>query len=277
MYDLMGRTILVTGASSGIGASMAKLFAREGARLILCARREERLERLAEEIRAAHDADVLVHPLDVRDRKAVDLLMAKLPEGWRSIDVLVNNAGLSRGLEPFPKNDPEDWDEMVATNVSGLLHMTRQILPGMLSRRRGDIVNIGSTASHEVYPGGTVYCATKHAVDAITRWLRMDLADTPLRVIQVSPGMTETEFSLVRFKGDRPRADKVYEGMQPLTGDDVAEAVFYALTRPAHVQVGEIVLWPTSQGSSTVVHRSAEQESTPPHESTWKSYYELKE
>ena len=277
MYDLMGRTILVTGASSGIGAAMARLFAREGARLVLCARRLDRLERMAEEIRAAHDAEIHLHPLDVRDRKEVDLLMARLPEGWRTIDVLVNNAGLSRGLEPFPKNDPDDWDEMIATNISGLLHMTRQVLPGMVARRRGDIVNIGSTSSHEVYPNGAVYCATKHAVDAISRGLRMDLADTPVRVIQISPGMTETEFSLVRFKGDKARADKVYEGMQPLSGQDVAEAALFALTRPAHVQVGEIVLWPTNQGSSTVVHRSAEQESTPPHESTWKNYYELRE
>lgn len=277
MYDLMGRTILVTGASSGIGAAMARLFAREGARLVLCARRLDRLERMAEEIRAAHDADILVHALDVRDRKAVEGLLQRLPEAWREIDVLVNNAGLSRGLEPFPKNDPEDWDEMIATNVSGLLHMTRQVLPGMVARRRGDIVNIGSTSSHEVYPNGAVYCATKHAVDAISRGLRMDLADTPVRVIQISPGMTETEFSLVRFKGDKARADKVYEGMQPLNGQDVAEAALFALTRPPHVQVGEIVLWPTNQGSSTVVHRSAEQESTPPHESTWKNYYELRE
>ncbi len=277
MYDLMGRTILVTGASSGIGAAMARLFAREGARLVLCARRLDRLERMAEEIRAAHDADILVHALDVRDRKAVEGLLQRLPEAWREVDVLVNNAGLSRGLEPFPKNDPEDWDEMIATNISGLLHMTRQVLPGMVARRRGDIVNIGSTSSHEVYPNGAVYCATKHAVDAISRGLRMDLVDSPVRVIQISPGMTETEFSLVRFKGDKARAEKVYEGMQPLSGQDVAEAVLFALTRPAHVQVGEIVLWPTNQGSSTVVHRSAEQESTPPHESTWKNYYELRE
>lgn len=277
MYDLMGRTILVTGASSGIGAAMARLFAREGARLVLCARRQERLERMAEEIRAAHDADVLVHAIDVRDRKAVEGLLQRLPEDWREVDVLVNNAGLSRGLEPFPRNDPEDWDEMISTNISGLLHMTRQVLPGMIARRRGDIVNIGSTSSHEVYPNGAVYCATKHAVDAISRGLRMDLADTPVRVIQISPGMTETEFSLVRFKGDKARADKVYEGMQPLSGQDVAEATLFALTRPPHVQVGEIVLWPTNQGSSTVVHRSAEHESTPPHESTWKNYYELRE
>ena len=277
MYDLMGKTILITGASSGIGAAMARLFAQEGARLILCARRQDRLESIAEEIRAAHDSDVFVLGLDVRDRAAVEALNTHLPAGWREIDVLVNNAGLSRGLEPLHQNNPDDWEEMIATNISGLLHVTRQVLPGMLARRSGDIVNIGSTSSHEVYPKGAVYCATKHAVDAISRGLRMDVVDSPIRVIQISPGMTETEFSLVRFKGDHEKAEKVYQGVHPLRGQDVADAALFALTRPAHVQVGEIVLWPTFQGASTVVHRSTEQESTPPHESTWRNYYELRE
>lgn len=277
MYDLMGRTILITGASSGIGAAMARLFAQEGARLVLGARRTDRLSALAEELRAAHDTDVHTMHLDVRDRKQVEGLLDHLPGAWREIDVLVNNAGLSRGLEPLHKNDPDDWEEMIETNISGLLHVTRQILPGMLARRKGDILNIGSTSSHEVYPKGAVYCATKHAVDAITRGLRMDLVDTAVRVMQISPGMTETEFSTVRFKGDQARAEKVYQGIHALKGQDVAEAALFALTRPAHVQVGEIVLWPTGQGASTVVHRSTEQESTPPNESTWRNYYELKE
>jgi 3-hydroxy acid dehydrogenase / malonic semialdehyde reductase len=277
MYDLMGRTILITGASSGIGAAMARLFSQEGARLVLCARRVDRLQALADELRAAHDSDIHTLHLDVRDRKSVESLMDHLPEAWRAIDVLINNAGLSRGLEPLHKNDPDDWEEMISTNVSGLLYVTRQILPGMVARRKGDILNIGSTSSHEVYPKGAVYCATKHAVDAITRGLRMDLVDTPIRVMQISPGMTETEFSTVRFKGDHERADKVYQGVHPLKGDDVAEAALFALTRPPHVQVGEIVLWPTSQGASTLVHRSTDAESTPPNESTWRNYYELKE
>lgn len=277
MYDLMGRTILITGASSGIGAAMARLFSQEGARLVLCARRFDRLESLADEIRAAHDSEVFTLSLDVSDRAQVEKLNLHLPDAWREIDVLVNNAGLSRGLEPLHQNNPDDWEEMISTNISGLLHMTRQILPGMVARKKGDVVNIGSTSSHEVYPKGAVYCATKHAVDAITRGLRMDLVDTPVRVTQISPGMTETEFSLVRFKGDQERAGKVYQGLHPLKGEDVAEAVLFALTRPPHVQVGEIVLWPTSQGASTVVHRSFEQESTPPNESTWRNYYELKE
>ena len=277
MYDLMGRTILITGASSGIGAAMSRLFSQEGARLVLCARRVDRLQALADELRAAHDAEIHTLHLDVRDRKSVESLLDHIPEAWRSIDVLINNAGLSRGLEPLHKNDPDDWEEMISTNVTGLLYVTRQILPGMVARKKGDILNIGSTSSHEVYPRGAVYCATKHAVDAITRGLRMDLVDTPIRVMQISPGMTETEFSTVRFKGDQAKADKVYQGIQALKGEDVAEAALFALTRPAHVQVGEIVLWPTSQGASTLVHRSTETESTPPNESTWRNYYELKE
>jgi len=277
MYDLMGRTILITGASSGIGAAMSRLFSQEGARLVLCARRVDRLQALADELRAAHDSEIHTLHLDVRDRKSVESLLDHIPEAWRSIDVLINNAGLSRGLEPLHKNDPDDWEEMISTNVTGLLYVTRQILPGMVARKKGDILNIGSTSSHEVYPRGAVYCATKHAVDAITRGLRMDLVDTPIRVMQISPGMTETEFSTVRFKGDQAKADKVYQGIQALKGEDVAEAALFALTRPAHVQVGEIVLWPTSQGASTLVHRSTETESTPPNESTWRNYYELKE
>ena len=277
MYDLMGRTILITGASSGIGAAMSRLFSQEGARLVLCARRVDRLQALADELRAAHDSEIHTLHLDVRDRKSVESLLDHIPEAWRSIDVLINNAGLSRGLEPLHKNDPDDWEEMISTNVTGLLYVTRQILPGMVARKKGDILNIGSTSSHEVYPKGAVYCATKHAVDAITRGLRMDLVDTPIRVMQISPGMTETEFSTVRFKGDQAKADKVYQGIQALKGEDVAEAALFALTRPAHVQVGEIVLWPTSQGASTLVHRSTETESTPPNESTWRNYYELKE
>ena len=277
MYDLMGRTILITGASSGIGEAMARLFAQEGARLVLCARRLERLETLAEELRAAHEAEVFVHRLDVGDRTAVEGMMQHLPESSREIDVLVNNAGLSRGLEPLHQNNPDDWEEMIQTNLTGLLYVTRQILPQMVARGRGDIVNIGSTSSHEVYPKGAVYCATKHAVDAISRGLRMDLVESPVRVIQISPGMTETEFSTVRFHGDQDRAEKVYQGVQALRGQDVAEAALFALTRPAHVQVGEIVLWPTFQGASTLVHRSADSESNPSHGSSWSNFYELKE
>lgn len=279
MYDLMGRTILITGASSGIGMAMAKLFSREGARLVLCARRMDRLLLLAEELRASHGTDVFTMGLDVRDRRQVErAFQVELPATFRNIDVLINNAGLSRGLEPLHKGDQDDWEEMIHTNISGLLHVTRQILPAMLARGRGDVVNIASTSSHEVYPGGAVYCATKHAVDALSRGLRMDLVDSPLRVIQISPGMVDTEFSLVRFHGDHDRAASVYAGMTPLSAEDVADAAMFALTRPPHVQVGEIVLWPTSQAASTLVARhQVLDESVPPDESTWRNFYELKE
>lgn len=283
MYDLMGRTILITGASSGIGEAMARLFACEGARLLLCARRTDRLETLAEELHASHGTETLVHHLDVRDRDQVSMVFRGLPPEWSEIDVLVNNAGLSRGLEGVQDGDLNDWDEMVRTNISGLLYMTRHVLPVMMRRGKGDIINIGSIAGHETYPGAAVYCATKHAVDAFTRGMRMDLVNTPIRVIAISPGMTETEFSLVRFHGDRERAEHVYEGLVPLSANDVAEAALFALTRPAHVQVGEIVLWPTTQASCTLVSRDAKAPhhnstvSVPPNESTWRGYYELKE
>jgi len=278
MYDLMGKTILITGASSGIGEAMARQFAREGARLLLCARRLERLQALADELRASHDSDIHTFALDVRDRPAVELLPDCLPENFRDIDVLVNNAGLSRGLEPVHQGDPDDWEEMVQTNITGLLLVTRQILPGMVRRGRGDVVNLGSISSHEVYPNGAVYCATKHAVDALTRGLRLDLVASPVRVSQISPGMVDTEFSLVRFHGERERAESVYAGLHPLQAQDVAEAALFILTRPPHVEIGEIVLWPTAQASTTLVHRrSPAEESTPPNESTWRNFYELRD
>ncbi|MCB9495628.1 MAG: SDR family oxidoreductase [Fibrobacteria bacterium] len=287
MFDLMGRTILITGASSGIGEAMARLFAREGGRLLLCARRTDRLEELAAELRAAHECDIHVFHLDVGDRDQVSMAFRGLPDSWSSIDVLVNNAGLSRGMDPVQEGSLDDWDEMIRTNVSGLLYVTRQVLPGMVRRGRGDILNIVSTAGHEAYPGGAVYCATKHAVDAFTQGLRKDLVSTPLRVMAVSPGMTETEFSLVRFHGDREQADRVYNGMTPLAARDVAEAALFALTRPAHVQVGEIILWPTNQAGSTLVARDSSKpphsstlpppHSVPPNESAWRGFYELNE
>lgn len=278
MYDLMGKTIFITGASSGIGEAMARLFAREGARLVLCARRLGRLEALASELSASHGTEIHVFALDVCDRSEVERLPECIPAAFREIDVLVNNAGLSRGLEPVHQGDPDDWEEMLRTNVTGLLLVTRQILPGMVARGRGDVVNIGSISSHEVYPGGAVYCATKHAVDAITKGLRLDLVASPVRVSQISPGMVQTEFSVVRFHGDRDQAEAVYSGIRPLAGDDVAQAAFFVLTRPPHVQVGEIVLWPTAQASTTLAHRDPHiDESVPPDESTWRSFYELKD
>ncbi|MEW5930065.1 MAG: SDR family NAD(P)-dependent oxidoreductase [Gemmatimonadota bacterium] len=249
------RTVLVTGASAGIGAACAHAFAGAGARLLLAARRAERLEALAAELRDAHGTESRLLELDVRDAEAVAAVLGALPAEWAEVDVLVNNAGLGRGLEKAHEGRPADWDEMVDTNVKGLLYVTRAVLPGMVARGRGHVVNIGSVAGHEVYPGGAVYCATKHAVDAITRGLRMDLLGTGVRVSTVDPGMVETEFSVVRFHGDRERADRVYAGMTPLVADDVADAVLWCATRPPHVNVDEIILKPTDQASATLVSR----------------------
>ena len=249
------RTVLVTGASAGVGAACARAFAGAGARLLLAARRAERLEALAAELRDAHGTESRLLELDVRDAEAVAAVVGGLPPEWAEVDVLVNNAGLGRGLEKAHEGRPADWDEMVDTNVKGLLYVTRAVLPGMVARGRGHVVNIGSVAGHEVYPGGAVYCATKHAVGAITRGLRMDLLGTGVRVSTVDPGMVETEFSVVRFHGDRERADRVYAGMTPLVADDVADAVLWCATRPPHVNIDEIILKPTDQASATLVSR----------------------
>lgn len=252
---LTGRIVLITGASAGIGAACARAFAREGARLVLAARRASRLEEMADELRGA-GADVLALELDVGDAAAVARTLGGLAPEWREVDVLVNNAGLGRGLDKLWEGDPADWDEMVDTNVKGLLYVTRAVLPGMVARRRGHVINLGSVAGHEVYPGGAVYCATKHAVDAITRGLRMDVLGTGVRVSTVDPGMVETEFSVVRFHGDQERADKVYRGMTPLVADDIAETVVWVATRPPHVCIDEIIIKPTDQASATLVHRT---------------------
>jgi 3-hydroxy acid dehydrogenase/malonic semialdehyde reductase len=250
MNRLSGKVALVTGASSGIGEACARALAAEGARVIVAARRREALAALAAELEEG-----FVVELDVRDREAVERAVVSLPAEWAEIDILVNNAGLGRGLDKLHEGDVDEWEEMVDTNVKGLLYVTRAVVPGMVSRGRGHVVNIGSVAGLEVYPGGNVYCATKHAVDAITKGLRMDVVDTPVRVSTVDPGMVETEFSMVRFKGDAERARKVYQGIDALTGDDIADAVVYCVTRPPHVSINQIVVTPTSQASALVVHR----------------------
>jgi 3-hydroxy acid dehydrogenase / malonic semialdehyde reductase len=249
---LENRIAFVTGASSGIGEACARALAAEGARLVLAARREERLEGLAAELKT----QTHLVTLDVRDRAAVERAVAELPAEWAAIDVLVNNAGLGRGLDKLHEGSVDDWEQMIDTNVKGLLYVTRAVVPGMVARGRGHVVNIGSVAGHEVYPGGNVYCATKHAVDALTKGLRMDLVDTPLRVSTIDPGLVETEFSVVRFHGDADRARKVYENIEALTGADIADAVVYCVTRPPHVQINEIVITPTNQASALVVHRT---------------------
>jgi serine 3-dehydrogenase len=255
MFDLTDRLAFITGASSGIGAACAEAFARAGARLLLCARRTDRLTTVADRLRRTHDADVYTLTLDVREDAAVQEAYAGLPAAWQTIDVLVNNAGLSRGLDPAYANTPEQIDTMVDTNVKGLLYVTRAVVPGMVERERGHVINIGSTAGHGVYPGGTVYCATKHAVGAITRGLKMDLHGTPIRVSTVDPGLVETEFSLVRFDGNADRADAVYDTTEPLTPADVADAVLWCASRPPHANVQEVILMPTVQSSPSMIAR----------------------
>ena len=244
---LVDATVLITGASSGIGASCAAAFAAAGARLILCARRSDRLDALAQGLRT----ECRTIPLDVRDRAAVDAALGDLTD----VDVLVNNAGLAAGFEPLHAGDPADWDRMIDTNVTGLLNVTRAVVPGMVARRKGHVVNIGSIAGHETYANGAVYCATKAAVDRITKGLRLDLVGTGVRVSTIDPGLVETEFSVVRFGGDADRAAKVYEGLDPLTADDIAEAVVWVADRPAHVQVAEVIILAGQQASATTVSR----------------------
>lgn len=254
MMQLTGFTALVTGASSGIGEATARALAGAGARLLLCARRKDRLDRLAEELRAG-GADVHTFALDVRDNAAVERAFAGLPEAWRAIDILINNAGLSKALDPEYANRIDDIDAMIDTNVKGLLYVTRQVVPGMIARGRGHVVNLGSTAAHDVYPGGAVYCASKHAVRALTKGLKMDLHTTPVRVTEIDPGLVDTEFSTVRFDGDRERADATYHGMTPLTGEDVADAILYCVTRKPHVNISELILMPVDQSSVSLVYR----------------------
>lgn len=252
---LDGRTALITGASAGIGEACAAALAAEGARLILTARRREKLQALATRLEEAHGAAVHVVDFDVRQREAVNTAIESLPEAWESIDVLVNNAGLSRGLDRLHEGAPDDWEEMIDTNIKGLLWVDRAVTPGMVRRGRGHVIHIGSIAGRQTYPRGNVYCATKHAVRALTDGLRLDLMGTGVRVTSIDPGMVDTEFSTVRFRGDRERAENVYHGMTPLTADDVAQAVLFAVTRPPHVTVGEVLLLPTDQVSATQVHR----------------------
>jgi NADP-dependent 3-hydroxy acid dehydrogenase YdfG len=252
MLSLQGQTALITGASSGIGAATARQFAQLGARLILVARRQERLDEMRS---ALTGAELHTVALDVRDHAAVEKAVQGLPESWRSVDILVNNAGLSRGLDKLWEGKLDDWEEMLDTNVKGLLYMTRQIVPGMVARNRGHVVNLGSTAGHQVYPGGNVYCASKFAEKALSEGLKQDLLGTAVRVTSVDPGMVETEFSRVRFRGDDERAAKVYQGVTPLTPDDVADAITWAVTRPPHVNISQILLMPTDQAGSLLIHR----------------------
>lgn len=255
MISLKNQIVFITGASSGIGKACAEIFAQAGARLILAARRLESLERLASHLRSQFSVDVYLIGLDVCDRLAVERSINNLPPTWSRVDILINNAGLSRGLDKLHEGDLQDWEEMIDTNIKGLLYMTRYLVPGMVERGRGHIVNIGSIAGRAAYPGGNVYCASKAAVRLISEGLKQDLLGTPIRVTEVQPGLVETEFSQVRFHGDQERANKVYQGLTPLTGEDVADIILFTVTRPAHVNISEVLLVPTDQANATLVHR----------------------
>ena len=247
------RTALITGATSGIGEATARLLAQHQYRLILCGRRRERLKQLQGEL--GELAGVHVLSFDVRDAAAVRAALQSLPEDWRDVDVLVNNAGNAHGLDPIHQGNTDDWDAMMDINVKGLLYVSREITPGMVARGRGHVINIGSIAGKEVYPNGNVYCASKFAVDALTRGMRIDLNPYGIKVTGIHPGLVETEFSLVRFKGDAERAAAVYKGVKPLTGADIADIILYVLSVPDHVVLADIVVFPKDQASSTVVRR----------------------
>jgi 3-hydroxy acid dehydrogenase / malonic semialdehyde reductase len=255
MQQLKNQIVSITGASSGIGRSTAREFAKQGAHLLLMARRVDRIEQLARELTKEFGIRTLARGLDVMKNSAVEQTFGSLPPEWQTIDVLVNNAGLSRGLDKLHEGKIQDWEEMIDTNVKGLLYVTRAVLPSMVKRNSGHIINIGSIAGHQTYPNGNVYCASKFAVTAIGRSLKMDLLGTAIRVTSVDPGLVDTEFSRVRFRDDMERASKTYVGMTPLTPDDIAEIVLFCASRPSHVNIGELLVTPTDQATVTMVHR----------------------
>ncbi len=252
---LKEKTVFITGASSGIGKACAIEFAKSGANLLLCARRVDKIQSLAKKLQNDYGSQVHAVQLDVRNHQAVRTLYDTLPCDWKKVDVLVNNAGLAAGLEHFQNHDVDDWEVMIDTNIKGLMYMTKAFVPQMIERSSGHIINIGSIAGRQVYPKGIVYCATKHAVRALTEGLRQDLLGHNIRVSSVDPGAVETAFSEVRFKGDKEKAAKVYEGYQPLSPEDIADAVVYCATRPAHVNVCEMLIMPTAQAAANMTSR----------------------
>ncbi len=251
---MKGKTILITGATSGIGEACARKFAVMGSNLILNGRNMDKLERLKHELTAL-GIEILTLPFDVRDRQAMHQALDSLQGQWKAIDVLINNAGLVLGMDKEHEGSLDEWDVVIDTNIKALLAMTRMVVPGMVERGCGHVINIGSIAGDAAYAGGSVYCATKAAVKALSDGLRIDLVDTPLRVTNIKPGMVETNFSVIRFRGDQQKADAVYEGIQPLTGDDIADVVYYAASAPAHVQIAEVLVMPTYQATGTICHR----------------------
>ena len=255
MASLKNKNVFITGVTSGIGKSCAYAFAAEGANLIISARRLSLVEQIGKDIRNKFGVKVHTIKLDVQNKTEVDNSIKSLPEEFKKIDILVNNAGLGIGLDKFYEDNPEGWDAMIDTNVKGLLYVTHAVVKGMVERESGHIINIGSLAGHEAYPKGAVYCATKFAVDAITKSLRMDLVEKHIRVSTIDPGMVETNFSMIRFRGDAEKAKNVYKGVDPLTGDDIADAVVFCASRPANVNIAEMLILAGTQASAMVVHR----------------------
>lgn len=251
----MNKTALITGATAGFGEATARLFAQNGYNIIITGRRNERLETLKEELTSQYSARVLSLCFDVRNRNEVTAILENLPEEFAAVDVLVNNAGLASGLNHLQDGDLDDWDKMIDTNVKGLLYVSKAIIPGMVARKTGHIINIGSTAGKEVYENGNVYCASKHAVDAITKGMRIDLLGTGIKVTQIAPGAAETEFSEVRFHGDKERAKNAYKGYQPMSAEDIAGLVYYATTLPPHLCINDMVVTSLSQANSFYINR----------------------
>lgn len=254
--NIKDKIVFITGASSGIGQACATLFAEKGAKLLLCARRKDRLLEIKTQLEHEHNTHIHIFELDVQNREQVTKSINALPKEWQDIDILVNNAGLAAGLSTVQEGDVNDWEAMIDTNVKGLLYITRAVLPLMIKRNLGHVINLGSIAGHQIYPKGAVYCATKHAVKAISQGLRMDLLGTKIRVSSIDPGAVETDFSLVRFKGDKQRAADVYQGMTPLSARDIADAICYCASCPPHVNISEMLIMPTDQAAASMVYRT---------------------
>jgi NADP-dependent 3-hydroxy acid dehydrogenase YdfG len=256
LKQMKNKIIFITGSTDGIGKACAHQFASAGARLILNGRNPEKLQALQRDLTDQYALEVFPLLFDVRDRQAAAQAVESLPLEWKSVDILINNAGLVLGVDKEHEGSLDDWEIVIDTNIKGLLTVTRLIVPGMAARGRGHIINIGSIAGDAVYPGGSVYCATKSAVKALTDGLRIDLVDTPLRVTNIKPGLVETHFSVTRFYGDKTKADAVYEGLKPLTGEDIAETIFFAASAPAHVQIAEVLIMPANQATATITYRN---------------------
>ena len=252
----MTKTVLITGATSGIGKACAYQFGANDFRLIITGRRKERLDEIEKDLTARFGTQVLTLNFDIRKKDDVGKAVNSLPESWKDIDILINNAGLAVGLNKIHEGEIDDWERMIDTNIKGLLYITRAVAPRMTARRSGHIINIGSIAGKETYPFGNVYCATKHAVDSLTKAMRIDMVEYGIKVTQIAPGAVETEFSNVRFKGDDAKADSVYKGYEPLHPEDIADAVFYCANLPQHVNINDLLIMPTAQANSTVFHKN---------------------